>query len=135
MSLMNRVKLAGMLILVVWIGGCLPGMKNTVQTKVAPEVGKVVMPLSATMPTSRPAKIEQPVQGVGIGAAVNYHKEVGTSATSGDHSPSITFVNSQWPMVALIVTIAGMWLWERHSHHGTKQKLSQYETGHHGRLR
>ena len=122
------MRFMGGILLLVLIVGCLPGMKNTVQTKITPEIGKVVMPATLPAPTSQPAaKIEAPVQAVGIGANINAHKETGSSATTGDNSPSITFVNSQWPMVALVVVVAGMWLLERHSHHRTKQKLSRYE--------
>lgn len=120
------MKLMGGILLVFLVAGCLPGMKNNIQTEVKPEIGKVVMPpATQPSPTSQPAtKIEAPTQAVGIGANLSNHKEYGSSTTSGDHSPSVTFVNSQWPMVTLIVVIAGMWMWEKHSHSKTKHKLN-----------
>jgi hypothetical protein len=80
------------------IPGCVPGLRAT--ARVDPEIGKVLGP--ATMP----ARVDGAVQGVGMGFAVSS-------------------INSQWPMVAMIVALAAMWAWEHRRHQATRGELSR----------
>lgn len=81
-------------------------------------------------PTTQPAgRIDAGMQAPTAGAvavALQSRREVGSSSTSGSHSPTFTVVNSPWPVVAfglgcgLLLTL---WQRERSNHRRTRKEL------------
>jgi hypothetical protein len=76
----------------------------------------------ATQPTGRS---DATVQNVGTGVNVAAHRETGSSSTSGELSPTFTSINSQWPLVVLVLGALAVvaWLREKRDHGRTRAKL------------